>query len=134
MTLFLLIAATILSTSLAQIFQKRVAVGMHELKSVERVGGGIGNAVQRLQLSVYCYFISSALLLGTAFVIWFFVLGKVDLSIAYPLLSLNIVLVSVLSMFIFREKLRRVQVAGLTMIVVGVVLTTSGLFSFGLVS
>jgi len=107
---------------------------MLELQSVEPANSGVGNTMQRLQLSVLCYFFSSALLLGTAFVLWFFVLGKLDLSVAYPLLSLNIVVVAVLSIVIFRERLQRVQVAGLTMIVLGVVLITSGLFSFDLIS
>ena len=134
MTLFLLVTATILSTSLAQIFQKRVAVGMLELKAVNHKSGRIGSSVQGLKLSVLCYFISSALLLGAAFVLWFFVLGRLELSVAYPLLSLNIVVVAVLSVIIFTERLQRVQVAGLTMIVLGVVLITSGLFSFDLIS
>ena len=134
MTLFLLVAATILSTSLAQIFQKRVAVGMLELKAVNHESGGICSSVQGLKLSVLCYFISSAVLLGAAFVLWFFVLGRLELSVAYPLLSLNIVVVAALSVIIFTERLQRVQVAGLTMIVLGVVLITSGLFSFDLIS
>ena len=134
MTLFLLVAATILSTSLAQIFKKRVAVGMLELKAVNHESGGICSSGQGLKLSVLCYFISSAVLLGAAFVLWFFVLGRLELSVAYPLLSLNIVVVAALSVIIFTERLQRVQVAGLTMIVLGVVLITSGLFSFDLIS
>ena len=134
MTLLLLIVATILSTSLAQIFQKRVAAGMLELKATDQSGYSAGNTVQITNASVLGYFVSSVLLLGTAFVLWFFVLGDLDLSIAYPLLSLNIVVVAVLSLVIFSEKLHKVQVAGLAMIVLGVVLTTSDLFSFNLVS
>jgi len=134
MTLFLLVTGTILSTSLAQVFQKRVAVGMLEMKTVEGGRGGIGSTAHGLNFRVLCYIVSSVALLATAFILWFFVLGQLDLSVAYPILSLNIVVVSALSVSIFSEKLRLLQLAGLSMIVLGVVLITSGLFSADLIS
>ena len=51
-----------------------------------------------------------------------FVLSKVDLSFAYPFLSLAYVLVAVFAYFVFREDLNALRIAGIAFICVGTVL------------
>lgn len=51
-----------------------------------------------------------------------YVLSKVDLSFAYPFLSLAYVAVAVFAYFIFREDLNAYRIAGIALICVGTVL------------
>lgn len=51
-----------------------------------------------------------------------FVLSKVELSFAYPFLSLAYVFVAVFAFFIFREDLNTLRIAGIGLICVGTVL------------
>ena len=51
-----------------------------------------------------------------------YVLSKVDLSFAYPFLSLAYVVVAVFAYFVFREDLNALRIAGIAFICVGTVL------------
>jgi len=51
-----------------------------------------------------------------------FVLSKVELSFAYPFLSLAYVMVAVFAYFVFREDLNALRIAGIGLICVGTVL------------
>ncbi len=51
-----------------------------------------------------------------------FVLSKVELSFAYPFLSLAYVLVAVFAYFVFREDLNSLRIAGIGLICIGTVL------------
>lgn len=64
------------------------------------------------------YFISS--------VFWIVTLSRVDLSFAYPLISLGYILVLLLSAMLFHEKVLTVHYAGVMLIIAGVILITRG--------
>jgi len=64
------------------------------------------------------YFLSS--------LIWIVVLSRVELSFAYPLISIGYVLVLVLSALVFKEKVLGIHYAGVILIISGVVLITRG--------
>ena len=51
---------------------------------------------------------------------WLNALNKLDLNIAYPMLSLSFVFVFALSAFFFHEKILLIQVLGLVFIILGV--------------
>lgn len=51
-----------------------------------------------------------------------FVLSKVDLSFAYPFLSLAYVIVAVVAWFLFKEELGAYKIAGIAFICIGTVL------------
>ena len=51
-----------------------------------------------------------------------FVLSKVDLSFAYPFLSLAYVIVAVVAWFLFKEELGTYKIAGIAFICIGTVL------------
>ena len=55
-----------------------------------------------------------------------FVLSKVDLSFAYPFLSLAYVVVAVLAWWLFGEELGAFKIAGIAFICVGTVLIAQG--------
>ncbi len=119
MTLVLLLVATILCTSLAQVLQKRLSLCLTE----EPVKTG-ENIVRKFKLAML--FTHSFIWLGLGLVLWFFVLSKMEVSIAYPILSLNVVVVMFLSSVIFGEKISLHQIVGAAAILSGVVLLTSG--------
>ncbi len=64
------------------------------------------------------YFISS--------LFWIVTLSRVELSFAYPLISIGYVLVLFLSALLFKEKVLPVHYAGVALIISGVVLITRG--------
>lgn len=68
----------------------------------------------------------SALLLGSGFVAWLWVLSEWDVSFAYPFLSLNLVVVLCGSKLVFSENIKRHHWLGAFSIVAGVVLISGG--------
>ena len=55
-----------------------------------------------------------------------FVLSKVDLSFAYPFLSLAYVVVAVVAWFLFKEELGAYKIAGIAFICLGTILIAQG--------
>ena len=67
--------------------------------------------------------ISGALALyGVSAMIWTVVLSKLDLSLAYPMVSMGYVLVVFLSWLILKEPVSLLRIAGLAVICCGVLL------------
>lgn len=54
--------------------------------------------------------------------VWLLVLARVEVSYAYPFLSVGYVVVTLMSYFIFQENLSWMRITGITIIVVGVLL------------
>ena len=54
--------------------------------------------------------------------LWIKVLSKVELSYAYPMVSLGYVLVMIFSYFLFKENITPLRIAGVLFIILGVVL------------
>lgn len=57
---------------------------------------------------------------------WLTVLSRTDLSLAYPFVALSFIITSVLGWMIFHEALSPARVAGLALVVAGVVLCGRG--------
>ena len=51
---------------------------------------------------------------------WLIILSRVDLSFAYPLISIGYIIIMVLSRFIFHEQITSLRVAGTLMVCAGV--------------
>lgn len=62
------------------------------------------------------------LLYGISFLLWVKVLTKLELSYAYPLVSIGYVLVMICSYWLFREQLSLPRLFGTGLIILGVVL------------
>ncbi len=65
-------------------------------------------------------------LYGIATVLWLGVLSRVELSQAFPFVGLSFVLAAVLGYFVFAEAVSAMRVAGIALIVAGVVLVGRG--------
>lgn len=111
-TTLMLATLTILCTSFAQLLQKQAALDI----------GGSG--ARALLLSIP--FIQSIILLGTGMAIWLLVLKRVDVSIAYPLLSINFILVQLLARWKFGEKIPLHRMVGSLIIIAGLSLLFTG--------
>ena len=65
-------------------------------------------------LGMGCYVISIGL--------WMVVLGKVEVSLAYPLLSVGYILTAVIGYFFMGENVNLIRIIGLTFICVGIII------------
>lgn len=65
-------------------------------------------------------------LYGAALIMWLQVLSKMPLSTAYPVLAITYILVPVLSIFFFDERITQVQIIGICLVLAGVTLIGGG--------
>jgi drug/metabolite transporter (DMT)-like permease len=63
-------------------------------------------------------------LFGLGFILWVFILNKVQLSIAAPIMSLAYVFIMIASYLLFKEPITGVKVIGVILILFGVVFIT----------
>jgi len=117
----LAILLTILCTSFAQIFQKKAALQLQSVRDAQ--------AFSAWKFAFNPSLLFSLVLLGVGFISWLFVLSRWDVSTAYPFLSLNLVLIMLLSQWIFSETTHSRQWVGAFAIVSGVLLISGGGFS-----
>lgn len=68
--------------------------------------------------------ISGIIVYGISFLIWIKVLSKVELSYAYPMVSLGYVLIVIFSYFILKENVTIIRVIGILVIIIGVVIVS----------
>ena len=114
-----LILFTVLTNAIAQILLKK---GMLTLGSFDFGLHGFSSVAPRLVVNLFIlvgllpFFISMASHL--------LVLSRVELSFAYPFLSLAYVVVAVYSYYIFGEDLNSYRVAGIGLICVGTILVS----------
>ncbi|MBC2578894.1 EamA family transporter [Clostridium sp. DJ247] len=59
---------------------------------------------------------------GLSFLIWIKVLSKVELSYAYPMVSIGYVLTMFFSYFLFKENISLIRITGVGFIIIGVIL------------
>jgi multidrug transporter EmrE-like cation transporter len=59
---------------------------------------------------------------GVSFLLWIKVLSKVELSYAYPMVSIGYILVMFFSYFLFKENISVMRVFGVILIIAGVIL------------
>lgn len=60
--------------------------------------------------------------LGSGLLVWLLVLQRLEVSIAYPMLSLNFVLITLVARFVFHETIDRRHWVGVALVIGGVVL------------
>lgn len=109
MTLALLLGACLL-TCLGQIAQKL---------AVESWRGGAASLGQKLK-SPWLWL--ALLCLGLGLLVWLLVLQRLEVSVAYPMLSLNFVLITLVARYGFKEPIDGRHWFGVALIIAGVVL------------
>lgn len=109
---YALLAASILCSSIAQIFQKRAASDLAQADS------------SLVLLLFKPNVMLSALFLGVGLLFWLAVLKTLPLSVAYPLLSISYVLVMLLARCLFAERIPWQRWLGTVFIMLGAGLLT----------
>ncbi|AZD15874.1 MULTISPECIES: 4-amino-4-deoxy-L-arabinose-phosphoundecaprenol flippase subunit ArnE [Pseudomonas] len=109
MSLLLLLAACLL-TCLGQIAQKF---------AVESWRGQPSGALDKLRSPWLWLALAS---LGLGLLVWLLVLQRVEVGIAYPMLSLNFVLITLIARFVFHEAIDRRHWLGVALVLAGVLL------------
>ncbi|PXX72980.1 undecaprenyl phosphate-alpha-L-ara4N flippase subunit ArnE [Pseudomonas sp. NFPP07] len=109
MSLLLLLAACLL-TCLGQIAQKF---------AVESWRGQPSGALDKLRSPWLWLALAS---LGLGLLVWLLVLQRVEVGIAYPMLSLNFVLITLIARFVFHETIDRRHWLGVALVLAGVLL------------
>ena len=71
------------------------------------------------------YMILGISLFGLVNLLWLVVVSRVELSYAYPLFSLNFVLVAIFSKILFKEHVSKLRWLSIAIIIIGVILITS---------
>ena len=68
------------------------------------------------------YFFLALIVYASATIFWLFILQKIPLSIAYPFTALAMVIIPILSIFLFQEKLSPNYWIGASLIVIGILI------------
>lgn len=106
---WLLLAAVCLLTSFGQVAQKMAAL---------RWSAGPSSLAHKMR-SPWLW--AALFSLGLALLLWLLVLQRLEVGVAYPMLSLNFVLVTLLARWFFAERTDARHWAGVALIVAGVV-------------
>ncbi len=110
---YILLIISIALTTCGQIFQK---LGAAKIKANLKMQRGLISSA--LNLYIFLGFLS----LGLGAFLWLIVLSKMELSLAYPMLSLGYVLVTLISKFFFKEEIPRSRWIGVAIIMFGIIL------------
>ncbi|WP_031484976.1 EamA family transporter [Maridesulfovibrio frigidus] len=110
---YLLVLVSVMMTTLGQIFQK---LGAIRIKSEMAEGKGVMAAASNIHIfmGIGC--------LGLGAFLWLLVLSRMELSLAYPMLSLGYVLVTIASKYLFNEEVPLHRYAGIATIIFGIIL------------
>lgn len=112
-----LILAGVLLNAIAQILLKK---GMLSVGYFEFHFENFFPIIKRVTNNLYI--LSGLTSYVISVMIWLLVLARVEVSYAYPFLSVGYVVVTVLGYFIFQENLSWMRVIGIAVIIVGVLL------------
>ncbi len=110
----------IISISLSALAQLVMKIGMTKV----RLAGAAGTDLL-WSIALSPFVIGGLALYGVGAVLWLMVLSKAPLSMAYPLVSLGFVFVALLSWSLLGETLPVGRIAGIALILAGVVLVGS---------
>ncbi|MDP3990843.1 MAG: EamA family transporter [Candidatus Nealsonbacteria bacterium] len=119
--LFLLFIISICTTVGAHLLFKKGVLGLGELNfSFSEIFSLIWQIVQNI------WILTGAFLFVISFLIWLFIISKLQLNIAYPIIiGSEVVLVSLASWFLFKEYLSFFQILGILFVVLGIFLLSS---------
>ena len=115
MSNILLILGSVLLNALAQLLIRK---GMLSIGSV-----GIGNFMENIGAMITNLWLWGAMLCyAVSILMWMSVLSKVEVSYAYPFLSVGYIVAAVAGYMLFNENLSATRIAGIVVICIGVIL------------
>ena len=112
----LLIVVSVLLSSGAQLLLKHGVSALDVQKALN--GGAVTEILRAIALSPMIFL--GLGFFGVSVILWIFVLSKIDVSYAYPFVSLGIVVTVTAGHFLFGEALSPLRIAGVGAIVIGV--------------
>jgi drug/metabolite transporter (DMT)-like permease len=112
---------TVTTNAAAQIMLKH---GMDNFGHLSLASGNVPLKILQVVFSPWVF--AGLLMFVVSMISHLYVLSKVELSFAYPFLSLAYVAVAVFAYFVFREDLNAYRIAGIAFICVGTVLIAQG--------
>ncbi|WP_100113840.1 EamA family transporter [Snodgrassella alvi] len=74
------------------------------------------------QLLLNVWFLTGMSLYAVSIGLWMAVLGKVEVSLAYPLLSIGYIITAFIGYFFLHENVNLIRVAGLVTICIGIII------------
>lgn len=115
--IYLLALVSIVLGAVGQFLMKLGAVKLQP-------GGGATGLIR--QVLTTPELITGLICFGSSFLLWIFVLRKLDLSTAYPLVSLSYIIVTLLAVFVLHEAWTLPKLMGLVLIISGVMVLNLG--------
>lgn len=116
----LLLATCIFITVSANLLVKK---GILILGNLELSFANFFGLIPRVLQNVWL--MAGLFLSGTAFLLWLFLISKLQLNIAYPIVvSLNLCLIVITSWFLFKEYLSLFQIFGIIIVIIGVLIVS----------
>ena len=90
----------------------------------KKVKFGKNLLVDLFRLVFNSFVILGLFLYGVSSIMWVAILSKLDLSYAYPLVSLNFVIIAIFSRIFLKEKVTKLRWLSIVIIMIGVILVT----------
>lgn len=111
--------AALISIILGAIAQYLFKIGVTTISNNSKgifhiIKNGIINP--HLLVGIICY--------GFSLILWFYVLSKMELSKAYPMVSLGYIFTMLLGYFFLNEMITATKIVGIALIIVGVIVLT----------
>lgn len=110
---------TILVTSVILSGLGQIAMKKGMVTGTPEAGFSLATIVSKIFTSPYV--LLGLFLYGLSAILWLYVLSKIELSLAYPLVSISYIVVLLGSYFFFQETLSWPRLLGIALILVGVI-------------
>lgn len=119
---FLLLIIDIFTTAGAQLCFKKGVLAWGKLDfSLSQVLSLIPRIFQNAWIMLGIF------LFGISFILWLFILSRLQLNVAYPIaLSSGVIITTLMAWLLFKEYLSLVQILGITVIIIGIFLLLKG--------
>jgi drug/metabolite transporter (DMT)-like permease len=111
--------AALISILLGAIAQYFFKIGVIDISNKSN---GITEVIKSIMANLYIW--GGAFCSGLSLLLWFYVLSKMELSRAYPLVSLGYIFTLILGYFLLNEAITPVKIIGISLIVLGVFVLT----------
>ncbi|MEI7555280.1 hypothetical protein [Candidatus Chlorohelix sp.] len=111
------------STIFGVVGQLVLKIGMTRMGPLSMRGNGMPAAV--LSIATNIYVMGGLLIYGIGVFFWLIALSRAQLSYTYPFASLSYVLITLGSVFILREKINMMRLAGVLVICCGVLVVAA---------
>lgn len=118
LSVFVTVLVSVLLSALAQIALK---AGMSRPEVAQAIAEGAPATIAAV-IATQPFVILGLAAYGLGAVVWLFVLSRIDVSLAYPFVSLGIVVTMLLGMLVFGEVITTIRAAGAALIILGIVM------------